>query len=112
ESVVVRHNLSRATKDGFESFMTHAADAVDVGSLGQRAYEALQQSAASAAALSRQDAGAAAVATGLVALARQISNSMPVEQLLALQPQIRQDRKSTRLNSSHDQISYAVFCLK
>src|SRR2546428_7169264 len=26
-------------------------------------------------------------------------------------PQV-QDRKSTRLNSSHDQISYAVFCLK
>src|SRR2546421_6455311 len=25
---------------------------------------------------------------------------------------IPQDRKSTRLNSSHDQISYAVFCLK
>src|SRR2546430_8969708 len=25
---------------------------------------------------------------------------------------IRQDRKSTRLNSSHSQISYAVFCLK
>src|SRR3989339_1658036 len=27
-------------------------------------------------------------------------------------PSSRQDRKSTRLNSSHDQISYAVFCLK
>src|SRR5206468_7727462 len=27
----------------------------------------------------------------------------------AVQPE---DRKSTRLNSSHDQISYAVFCLK
>src|SRR2546427_3160844 len=26
--------------------------------------------------------------------------------------QIEQDRKSTRLNSSHSQISYAVFCLK
>src|SRR2546428_5787902 len=26
--------------------------------------------------------------------------------------EILQDRKSTRLNSSHDQISYAVFCLK
>src|SRR2546428_10153194 len=26
--------------------------------------------------------------------------------------QLRADRKSTRLNSSHDQISYAVFCLK
>src|SRR5206468_4955885 len=25
---------------------------------------------------------------------------------------IAEDRKSTRLNSSHDQISYAVFCLK
>src|SRR2546428_14129600 len=27
-------------------------------------------------------------------------------------PPAPQDRKSTRLNSSHDQISYAVFCLK
>src|SRR5690625_5474782 len=27
-------------------------------------------------------------------------------------PSIRQDRKSTRLNSSHVAISYAVFCLK
>src|SRR5215475_1158267 len=27
-------------------------------------------------------------------------------------PQRRQDRKSTRLNSSHVKISYAVFCLK
>src|SRR2546428_2296513 len=26
--------------------------------------------------------------------------------------QVDTDRKSTRLNSSHDQISYAVFCLK
>src|SRR5206468_12017444 len=29
-----------------------------------------------------------------------------------LVPAAREDRKSTRLNSSHDQISYAVFCLK
>src|SRR3989339_1493809 len=28
------------------------------------------------------------------------------------QPEVSIDRKSTRLNSSHDQISYAVFCLK
>src|SRR2546430_5928495 len=26
--------------------------------------------------------------------------------------EVRTDRKSTRLNSSHSQISYAVFCLK
>src|SRR2546427_9435630 len=27
-------------------------------------------------------------------------------------PRVERDRKSTRLNSSHSQISYAVFCLK
>src|SRR5690606_41772727 len=31
---------------------------------------------------------------------------------LALEHQRRRDRKSTRLNSSHVKISYAVFCLK
>src|SRR5207249_4170113 len=31
---------------------------------------------------------------------------------LALSTFSRRDRKSTRLNSSHDSISYAVFCLK
>src|SRR2546430_4581924 len=48
----------------------------------------------------------------------------PLETLVATQPQFAlevqvgggdedmQDRKSTRLNSSHSQISYAVFCLK
>src|SRR5690348_18108629 len=30
----------------------------------------------------------------------------------AVHPGERQDRKSTRLNSSHPSISYAVFCLK
>src|SRR2546430_7289075 len=30
----------------------------------------------------------------------------------ATQDDRRRDRKSTRLNSSHSQISYAVFCLK
>src|SRR3989475_4894516 len=29
-----------------------------------------------------------------------------------LQTELLRDRKSTRLNSSHSQISYAVFCLK
>src|SRR2546430_11537440 len=32
--------------------------------------------------------------------------------LLARRIYLVQDRKSTRLNSSHSQISYAVFCLK
>src|SRR2546421_5065899 len=45
--------------------------------------------------------------------------SDPLAEELALEHELRQalvhnelDRKSTRLNSSHDQISYAVFCLK
>src|SRR5690349_22989140 len=32
--------------------------------------------------------------------------------LLGQEPASRTDRKSTRLNSSHVEISYAVFCLK
>src|SRR3712207_8882636 len=31
---------------------------------------------------------------------------------MAWRPALREDRKSTRLNSSHANISYAVFCLK
>src|SRR5688572_32190213 len=36
----------------------------------------------------------------------------PGARLVASAPQGSRDRKSTRLNSSHSQISYAVFCLK
>src|SRR5688572_32218104 len=35
-----------------------------------------------------------------------------VDDVSANQPLRLRDRKSTRLNSSHSQISYAVFCLK
>src|SRR2546430_4448188 len=35
-----------------------------------------------------------------------------VAQALRIRARVRTDRKSTRLNSSHSQISYAVFCLK
>src|SRR2546430_5694615 len=35
-----------------------------------------------------------------------------VAALPQFRPAVRPDRKSTRLNSSHSQISYAVFCLK
>src|SRR2546421_7518989 len=35
-----------------------------------------------------------------------------IGQFLSRRMARRPDRKSTRLNSSHDQISYAVFCLK
>src|SRR2546430_7557377 len=40
---------------------------------------------------------------------------LPDSTLVAQNPELKnldEDRKSTRLNSSHSQISYAVFCLK
>src|SRR3989442_6430528 len=46
----------------------------------------------------------------MLALARQ-----PVPQVLLclrMDQELKKDRKSTRLNSSHVRISYAVFCLK
>src|SRR2546428_6251961 len=46
------------------------------------------------------DAGASRVASGIGEVGAPDSACNPA------------DRKSTRLNSSHDQISYAVFCLK
>src|SRR5206468_7654577 len=47
----------------------------------------------------------------LAALSADLERSYPAEnrgQVMTVQP--LSDRKSTRLNSSHDQISYAVFC--
>src|SRR3712207_8210981 len=49
-------------------------------------------------------AGAATVATVLLAVALAVIVLLDIIQ--------RRDRKSTRLNSSHANISYAVFCLK
>src|SRR2546430_13462654 len=39
-------------------------------------------------------------------------NNFRLETLATFLLEVRPDRKSTRLNSSHSQISYAVFCLK
>src|SRR2546430_3880066 len=44
------------------------------------------------------------------ALGLELRDALAAERVL--DPADRQDRKSTRLNSSHSQISYAVFCLK
>src|SRR6266568_7237483 len=41
-----------------------------------------------------------------------LSRPMPLRQLPASRRARLRDRKSTRLNSSHSSISYAVFCLK
>src|SRR3712207_7308582 len=43
---------------------------------------------------------------------QRVTHMMAVPQLLTIMGQALEDRKSTRLNSSHANISYAVFCLK
>src|SRR5256712_9659595 len=56
---------------------------------------------------------AAAMSTAAVGDSpKMVVRSTTVERGSAEAPSSRLDRKSTRLNSSHDQISYAVFCLK
>src|SRR5206468_10719549 len=47
-----------------------------------------------------------------ISLSRPFSNSARQREPNRRSPESFADRKSTRLNSSHDQISYAVFCLK
>src|SRR2546428_8143204 len=44
--------------------------------------------------------------------ALELASATGVGQARAVAAVYAEDRKSTRLNSSHDQISYAVFCLK
>src|SRR2546430_13581537 len=58
--------------------------------------------------LHEKDTGSADVQVAL--LTRRIEHL--TEHLKINRKEVRPDRKSTRLNSSHSQISYAVFCLK
>src|SRR3989440_11024672 len=55
---------------------------------------------------STQDTEASAAAATIV---REVDRAARIDRSLL---RLARDRKSTRLNSSHDQISYAVFCLK
>src|SRR3712207_8478006 len=50
---------------------------------------------------------------GARGLSSHITEEGPPERMMPLGPsRLKADRKSTRLNSSHANISYAVFCLK
>src|SRR5690554_8217357 len=57
------------------------------------------------ALMGQRDEGAQLLGPGLGPARRHVGVLVPVQER-------RRDRKSTRLNSSHVRISYAVFCLK
>src|SRR2546422_2254580 len=59
--------------------------------------------------MSAAAAGASFAAKGIVPLPLGLT---PAPEAVAASDRVRLDRKSTRLNSSHGYISYAVFCLK
>src|SRR2546430_3570138 len=65
-------------------------------------------------ALVQQRHGPAHLLRGGVAHRAEVREREQRDARLDPQPphELRRDRKSTRLNSSHSQISYAVFCLK
>src|SRR2546428_6341941 len=53
------------------------------------------------------------IPTGNILIDRALGvGGFPRGRVVEDRPHRERDRKSTRLNSSHDQISYAVFCLK
>src|SRR2546430_9557466 len=49
--------------------------------------------------------------TGGIGICNRCANVMPDDRS-TIDTELSKDRKSTRLNSSHSQISYAAFCLK
>src|SRR5690348_18100303 len=70
-------------------------------------------------AASQSDAGARRVASAATRSRRESSRDLAGERVVLFRaarnaPRLAfpEDRKSTRLNSSHPSISYAVFCLK
>src|SRR2546427_8350773 len=62
--------------------------------------------------LFRSDVARAALGLDVPGLRRIPLELAPQPQDLRVDGAVEKDRKSTRLNSSHSQISYAVFCLK
>src|SRR5258708_23226535 len=63
-------------------------------------------------AVAHRDLGQHRDSAGTGVLAQRVKRGFDDIVLLRVEREITQDRKSTRLNSSHQIISYAVFCLK
>src|SRR5688572_31492130 len=62
--------------------------------------------------VTRRDAGGRVIAIEKARQANSSTTTIEARILPGRAEIVQRDRKSTRLNSSHSQISYAVFCLK
>src|SRR2546430_9196844 len=62
--------------------------------------------------LFRSEAAEQLASDGVDAEVIDVLTLAPLDETTIVESVKRTDRKSTRLNSSHSQISYAVFCLK
>src|SRR2546430_10758586 len=93
----MRHDLRKRLADSIEAAVGLADGLVEIEIVGS--------GRSASAAGSAVDAGA----DGQPQVARHATGAKGARAAAA---QIVPDRKSTRLNSSHSQISYAVFCLK
>jgi signal transduction histidine kinase/DNA-binding response OmpR family regulator len=95
ERTVELRNLARTAKDSFESFAVLASDAVETGSLSQRAHASLVQSVTALSSLGRMD-NIRATYKVAHSLSARISAGMPLSELLTLEPQIRAAREALK----------------
>src|SRR5699024_11951280 len=80
----------------------------DQSDLEKKTIEALGQYRKALATVERQEQTEATAQRALTRMLPDLERAI----LEDCSPSVKEDRKSTRLNSSHVSISYAVFCLK
>src|SRR3989440_1029793 len=125
-----RHRIATTQEELARRLREIESDAREARSIARQAQETLRESQSRLAQLEGRLAESQSQQLALEALYQELSRNRDewqlaeIEQVLAIGSQqlqlagntraarLGEDRKSTRLNSSHDQISYAVFCLK
>jgi signal transduction histidine kinase/CheY-like chemotaxis protein len=109
ERVVERHNLALAAKDEFETFVNLASDAVETGSLSQRAHTAFGKAVVALQSLREKDDSAGATADLVDGIADQIAPGIPLAKLLAVQSSIQKARDAIRaMDRSYEKASEAA----
>src|SRR5690348_17536527 len=107
-----RLDLEKMTKE--YEFIDHTYDVVVVGAggAGLRATLGLAEQGLSTACLSKVFPTRSHTVAAQGGISAALGNMGPDDWRWHMYDTVKGDRKSTRLNSSHPSISYAVFCLK